>query len=131
MPVKMDHPLASSLTTLPGVTNMSCPICLESNVPFLKLSCIHHVCVPCGSKADKVGIGTCPQCRAPAVLDIEKILSAFEAQRAGYASWRNGNSHGARGELSDIRLPAQLTLTKGVIHHARSGMLFTASKEQK
>lgn len=128
MPIPLSHPLATSLTTLPS-GDKSCPVCLESNVSFLKLTCNHHICVPCGSKADQLGMSACPLCRTPVVLDFEKLLKSFETHRAGYAAWRAGHCQGAHGELSDIRVPAQVF--KGVIHHPCSGILFRADKEQK
>ena len=131
MPVREQHEFASSLTVLPSMTSATCPICYKGNDPLLKLACKHFICTPCGSKATSYGLNTCPQCRAPALLDVDQMMEAFEAHRDGYASWRKGGTRGARGEPADIRLPPQMTCIKGTVHHFSAGIVFVHRKEMK
>ena len=133
MVIHDQHKFTCSLTVLPSVTNASCSICFEGDVSLLQLSCKHFVCAPCGTKADSYGLNTCPTCRAPAVLDIDKMLSAFDSHRQGYASWRQGRNRGAVGEPADIRVPspAQMTCFKGTLHHNIAGTVWIHRQESR
>ena len=121
--------LSLSLTSLPAMhmdkKQKQCPICLEAVAPFVSLSCDHVICVPCGAQADGFGFATCPQCRAPALLDVDKMLEAFEVHREGYSNWRKGHVKGSKGQLSDIRLPMATVVnySKGLLHLKDCGLL--------
>ena len=134
MPITPPRQLSLSLTSLPShnATNQACPVCLECVGPFLTLSCSHVVCVPCGSTADAHGFASCPQCRAPTQLSMNKMMKALDTHRQGYSDWRKGAKRGAKGELSDIRLPpaesgiTKFSTTKGLLYHDACGLLSVA-----
>ena len=139
MPITPSRQLSLSLTSLPAVNaaDQACPVCLENVGPFLTLSCSHVVCVPCGSRADAYGFASCPQCRAPTQLSMNKMIKALDTHRQGYSDWRKGAKRGAKGELSDIRLPpaasgiTKFSSTKGLLYHDACGLLSVTNLDSR
>lgn len=111
----------------------TCPICLvASDEPPLRLICNHMVCVPCGEKASKFGIKSCPQCRAPHVLDLNVLRSRLNLHRSDYQAWRMGKTRGAKGELDGLVMPENFSLAKDLaMFHPACGLLHMSAKRKK
>jgi len=86
-----------------------CPVCLETIVgPRLLLACAHSLCSSCAAQCSDARHRRCPVCRVPHLLHPSRLAERSTAWRQRYAAWRVGNSAGARGELSSIRMPSAL-----------------------
>ena len=63
---------------------------------------------------------------------MNKMMKALDTHRQGYSDWRKGAKRGAKGELSDIRLPpaesgiTKFSTTKGLLYHDACGLLSVA-----
>ena len=108
-----------------------CCICLNNCQKLLRLWCNHTVCQECGSEASKHGHNACPLCRVPHILDPDLLRDQAEEYRKGYRKWREGESHGAQGDTSDVsgyrgwrlRVPVESTNGSDSFHHPVAGDL--------
>jgi len=92
-----------------------CPVCLSAvaDTPVLRLACGHTICAPCGETASEYGMMSCPQCRAPHILNLSTLVDRLASHRDDYRSWRMGKQRGAKGEigLEKLAQPGQ-TISK-------------------
>ena len=87
-----------------------CPICLSEKAEtasWLELTCGHGSCRKCLSSAAKQGHRSCPVCRRPHELELERLVEQSVLFKSGYRNWRQGKSRGAHGEISKITEPRE------------------------
>mmetsp|Transcript_21705 Transcript_21705/g.28099 ORF Transcript_21705/g.28099 Transcript_21705/m.28099 type:complete len:769 (-) Transcript_21705:341-2647(-) len=62
-------------------SEISCPICLESELNSIELQCGHSFCRNCLTLSAEMKISACPMCRADIVLNPVELKQKFEQKR--------------------------------------------------
>jgi len=100
-----DPSIEPSGTKTRDTANQMCPICMDSMLRPIQLSCTHILCTPCAAKCSTAGMQACPVCRHPHLLDPQLLQERRAEWRSAYGNWRLGRAKGAVGELSSIAVP--------------------------
>ena len=91
--------------TLEETTDLPCSICLLDSRSQVRLRCGHAFCGACLKQCAAHDLASCPQCRAPHLLDPDVLRSKIDEYRKQYRQWREGGATGARGEVAAVTAP--------------------------
>ena len=83
--------------TLEETTDLPCSICLLDSRSQVRLRCGHAFCGACLKQCAAHDLASCPQCRAPHLLDPDVLRSKIDEYRKQYRQWREGGLSGGRG----------------------------------